>query len=188
MKRLQIERSVSRTSYDVAHWLLRKPQSPALVSPETHEPDSATCAKRITGLALSSLASFLAQWTTLTILGLIGLTDLYNGLFPSFTLKILIASALALVFCILALPLALPWFILSSLFYFLTPRESVLRQWWVCTPLGVAGGVLAVCLFGLCIGYVDFNEHASVANGLDPGRCHWRGSLFDCVARRKFPR
>jgi hypothetical protein len=72
------------------------------------------------------------------------LADFYDGLFLSFTLKILIASALALVFCILALPLVLPWFILSSLFYFLTPRESILRQWWVCTPLGVVGGVLAV--------------------------------------------
>ena len=67
-----------------------------------------------------------------------------NELFPSFTLKILIASALALVFCILALPFALPWFILSLPVYFFAPRESVLRQWWVCTPLGIAAGVFAV--------------------------------------------
>jgi hypothetical protein len=144
MKLLQIERSVSHTFYYIAHSLLRKPQSPPFVSPKTHEPGSATCAKRIAGLALSSLVSFLAQWTTLTIFGLIGLTDFCDGLFSWFTLKILIASALALVFCILALPFTLPWLILSLPVYFFVPGESVLRQWWVCTPLGVAAGVFAV--------------------------------------------
>jgi hypothetical protein len=100
--------------------------------------------KLLCGAILSLLAGLSVLWLYLTIIGfrrLGGIADAFLQL-PGITL--VLASWLAVVLCIVGIPLMLPWFIVLSTIEFFLPRRSVLWRWWILTPLGMAAGIIAL--------------------------------------------
>ena len=159
MKTVNVRRAMTRSgSYPWPRLVNR--QEPQLIPTDASksDPDS-TYAKSMTGIIVSFLFGFFTLWLSLTILGVIGLGDADRALSASISMRIAIASALALIFCIVGLPLILPWFVAFLPAYFFIPVKSVLWKSWVCTLSGVLVGVLALWLDALV--YTLFNAGPS---------------------------
>jgi hypothetical protein len=75
---------------------------------------------------------------------LAGLRDVEREFLPSLALRITVASALALTFCLVGLPLILPWLAIFLPAYFFIPSRCILWKPWVCTISGVLVGILAL--------------------------------------------
>jgi hypothetical protein len=101
-------------------------------------------AKQMAGAIFSFLVGLLVLLLSLTIEGLVGLNHAHMELMSSHGVKIGIAAGLALVFCVLALPLVVPWFVGFLTAYLFIPRKSMLWKWWVCTLSGLVVGILAI--------------------------------------------
>ena len=103
-----------------------------------------TFAKQLVGVTISLLIALFALWLCLAILSLMGLENFDREFLPSLTMRMAVASALALILCIDGLPLIVPWFIAFLPAYFLIPGKSVLWKTWVCTLSGVLVGIFAL--------------------------------------------
>jgi hypothetical protein len=75
------------------------------------------------------------------MLGLIGLKNVDGEFLPSLSLRVIIASTIALTFCLVGLPLILPWFVAFLPAYCFIPKKSILWQPWICTIAGILGGI-----------------------------------------------
>ena len=144
------------------------------------------------GIMVSFLFGFFTLWLSLTILGVIGLGDADRALSASISARIIIASALALIFCIVGLPLILPWFVAFLPAYFFIPVKSVLWKSWVCTLSGVLVGVLAlwfdalVYYFVYCRSFV-LAEHSALESASIPTAVLGGAVCFAAaIARRVF--
>ena len=109
------------------------------------------------GAILCFLVGLLALLLSLTIEGLVGLNHAHTELLSSPSVRISIASGLALVFCVLALPLIVPWFVGFLAAYFFIGRKSIFWKWWVCALSGVVVGVLAL--------WIDAVVYSLLTNG-----------------------
>jgi hypothetical protein len=116
-----------------------------------HPSDVKIGEKRVIGATLSFLAGLFALWVTLTVQGLIDLDRAGGGSIVPLGSRISFAAELAVMLCVIALPLILPWFVAFAAFYFLTPRTSILWRWFVCTLAGMFMGVLALWIDALII-------------------------------------
>ena len=112
------------------------------------EPDS-TCAKQITGVIISLLAGLFSLWLSLTILSIVGLNNTGWEFLFSLGFKITVASELALMLCIIGLPLFLPWLVVFVPAYSFLSRNSYLCKCWLRTLLGGLFGVLALWIVAL---------------------------------------
>ena len=144
MKTANVRRAITRSaSYPGLRLVNRQELQLVPTDAPQSDPDS-TYAKSMMGIMVSFLFGFFTLWLSLTILGVIGLGDADRALSASISSRIIIASALALIFCIVGLPLILPWFVAFLPAYFFIPVKSVLWKSWVCTLSGVLVGVLAL--------------------------------------------
>jgi hypothetical protein len=89
------------------------------------------------------LAGLFAFWLSLTVLGLIGLSDIRHQV-SSLSLRIILSSALALMICVISFPLFVPWFAVFVAAYLLLPMKSFLWKWWLCTIVGSLFGIVAL--------------------------------------------
>src|SRR5271165_4826688 len=144
MKTANVRRAMTRSGSYPGPRLVNR-QEPQFVPTDAPRSDPySTYAKSMTGIMVSFLFGFFTLWLSLTIQGVIGLGDADRALSASISSRIIIASALALIFCIVGLPLILPWFVAFLPAYFLIPVKSVFWKSWVCTLSGVLVGVLAL--------------------------------------------
>ncbi|MGA8660478.1 MAG: hypothetical protein WB586_30550 [Chthoniobacterales bacterium] len=107
--------------------------------------------RQIAGAALCFLDGLFALWLSLTIIGLIELGKVGAELLSSLGVRISLAAELALVFCLVAFPLILPWFAAFLPAYLFIPAKFVLWKWWVCTLSGMLAGVLALWIDALVL-------------------------------------
>jgi hypothetical protein len=103
-----------------------------------------TFAKQLVGVTISLLIGLFALWLCLAILGLMGLENFDREFLPSLTMRMAVASALALILCIDGLPLIVPWFIAFLPAYFLS-RASL--------SFGKRGSVLCQVFWLAYLGY-----------------------------------
>jgi hypothetical protein len=94
------------------------------------------------GSILALFTSLFALWLCLTVFGFIGLRGALFLQSPS--LSIGLAASLAIIFCMVGLPLVLPWLLAFVATEFFLPKKSFFWKWWVRTPLGMIAGVLAL--------------------------------------------
>jgi hypothetical protein len=119
-------------------------------------------AKQIAGAILCFLAGLVALWLSLTIEGLVGLGHAHTELLASPSVRISIASGLALVFCVLAIPLIVPWFVAFLPAYLFIPRKSIFWKWWVCTLSGVVARILALWIDALVYSLLTYGRLFSI--------------------------
>ena len=113
-------------------------------APSTQTDTNNTFVKVVLGATVSLLNGLFALWLSLTILSLIGLTSANGEFLPWLSLRIAVASVLALILCVDGLPLIFPWCMAFVPAYFFIPSKSVLWKTWICTVSGVVVGILAV--------------------------------------------
>lgn len=94
-------------------------------------------------LIVDILAGLFALWLSLTVLGLIGLSNIHHQVL-SVSLKIIAASALALMICIIGSPLFVPWFAVFVAVYLLLSRDGFPWKWQLCTIVGSLFGIVAL--------------------------------------------
>jgi hypothetical protein len=99
-------------------------------------------------LIIDLLAGLFALWISLTVVGLIGLSDIGNRV-SSLSLRVIVASGLALMICIISSPLFVPWFAVFVAAYLLLPRKSFVWKWWLCTIVGSLVGIAALWIDAL---------------------------------------
>ncbi len=99
-------------------------------------------------LIVDFLAGLFALWFILTVLGLIGLSDIQDQTL-SLSLRIIVASTLALTICIIGSPLFVPWFAVFVAAYLLLPRKTLRREWWLSTIVGSVLGIVALWIDAL---------------------------------------
>jgi hypothetical protein len=102
------------------------------------------CAKQTRSIAVALLAGIFSLWLSLTIPGVIGLNGINRGFLSSLSLRILIASDLALMACIIGFPLFAPWLVAFVPAYLFIPRNCILWKWWLCTVAGALIGIVAL--------------------------------------------
>jgi hypothetical protein len=93
------------------------------------------------GLSMALTVGLFSLWLSLVLLGLLGLNNTAGQLLMSHGLRILVAAGLALIICIVAFPLFIPWLVVFVAIYLLLPGNSILRKWWLCTLTGSLVGV-----------------------------------------------
>jgi hypothetical protein len=106
-------------------------------------------ADRALRLVEDFLAGILSLWIFLTILGVIGLNNIGQQVISSLSLKIVAASSVALMVCIISAPLFVPWFVVFVSAYLLVPRKSFLWNCWPCTLMGSLVGIVALWIDAL---------------------------------------
>jgi hypothetical protein len=82
-------------------------------------------------------------------IGLIGLNNIGQQVISSLSLRIVTASGLALMVCIIGAPLFVPWFVVFVPAYLLIPRKSFLWKRWLCTVVGSLVGIIALWIDAL---------------------------------------
>jgi hypothetical protein len=80
-------------------------------------------AKQLVGVTISFLIGLFALWLSLTILSLMGLENVDREFLPSLSLRMAVASALAVMLCTHGLPLIVPWFIVFFTGFFFYPEQ-----------------------------------------------------------------
>jgi len=88
-------------------------------------------------------------WLSLVLLGLIGLNHSEGQLLTSFELRMVVAASFALIICIVAFPLFVPWLAVFVPVYRWASRNSILRKWWLCTLTGSLVGVVGLWIDAL---------------------------------------
>lgn len=101
-------------------------------------------ADRTVRLMVALLAGLFSLWLSLTILGLLGLESIGHQLLSSLGLRLVVASGLGLIICVIGFPLFAPWFVAFVPVYLFIPRNSVLWRWWLCTLAGALAGIVAL--------------------------------------------
>jgi hypothetical protein len=100
-------------------------------------------------LVVDFLAGIFSLWVFLTIFGVIGLNNIGQQVISSLGLRIVAASGLALMVCIIGTPLFVPWFVVFVPAYLLIPRNSFLWKRWLCTVVGSLVGIIALWIDAL---------------------------------------
>jgi hypothetical protein len=93
-------------------------------------------------LIVDFLVGLFALWLSLTVLGMIGLSEMHHQVL---SLSLLfVASALALMICIIGSPLFVPWFAVFVAMYLLLSRNAFPWKWQLCTIVGSLFGIAAL--------------------------------------------
>lgn len=108
-----------------------------------------TCADQTLRLIVDFAVGAFSLWVSLIIVGVIGLNNIGQQVILPLSLRIVVASALALTVCIISAPLLVPWFVVFVPAYLLIPRNSILWKWWLCTVLGSLVGVTVLWIDAL---------------------------------------
>lgn len=103
----------------------------------------------VLGLLVALIVGLFSLWLCLVLLGLIGLNNSAGQLLTSLGLRMVVAAGFALVICIVAFPLFVPWLVVLIPAYLLVPRNSILRKWWLGTLTGTLIGVAGLWIDAL---------------------------------------
>jgi hypothetical protein len=125
----------------------------------------------------------------------IGLNNIGQQVISSLSLKIVAASGLALMVCIISAPLFVPWLVVFVPAYLLIPRKSYLWKWWLCTVVGSLVGIVALWIDALVCtllgpgSTISFNvpllTSASIPAAVLGGTICFAAAMTENVASRK---
>jgi hypothetical protein len=154
-----------------------------------------TWADQALRLVVALLAGILSLWVFLTILGVIGLNNIGQQVISSLSLRIVTASVLALMVCIIGAPLFVPWFVVFVPAYLLIPRKSFLWKRWLCAVVGSLVGIIALWIDALVFtllgpgSSISFNipllTSASIPAAVLGGTICFAAALTENAATRK---
>jgi hypothetical protein len=106
------------------------------------------CLKLLFGDIGAFLAGLVALWLYLAFVGAASLGGTAFSILQPANAAVGIASLLALLFCLIAIPLILPWFVALLTIEFFLPKNSILWKWWILAPAGMVAGVFALWFDG----------------------------------------
>jgi hypothetical protein len=147
------------------------------------------------GLLVALTVGLFSLWLCLVLLGLIGLTNSAGQLLTSLGLRMVVAAGFALVICIVAFPLFVPWLVVFIPAFLLLPRNSILRKWWWCTLTGSLVGVAGLWIDALFYAlFSSGSSHslngpllmaASIPAAVFGGATCFAATAFEQIANRK---
>jgi len=144
MKATNVQRPVMRLALRSRPNVLQMPKTGCAYPSVNRTDNNDKLANQIVGVTSALVIGLFALWVSLTILGSIGLGNLDNEALHSLSLRIVIASGIAMVLCIVALPFYLPWVLAFFAAYFFIPSRSALWKPLACPIAGVLVGMLAL--------------------------------------------